>query len=246
MPDTTLAELEVFHSRPIAPTRGLAFGDRDLPVSPAPGFGGILLGGIVAAHIPVLDPEMFDDLDRLSRQLEAGFRIPQPRLRHRLQVDRVGLQRSVHRLKGGGEALSFEIDEKGAPAHHVLAAVYAAGRAARRRPQPGDGSDPQGDAVVGSDRRHARRPPHGPGEAPLVVVRRSTATRGLGDDRARPAHVLGPARARAPSSGGSATWCGPPTPTTAATVTKRPNDWPSSARPDVSCSPDDPLVASSS
>ena len=127
MPDTTLAELEVFHSRPIAPTRRLALGDRDLPVSPAPGFGGILLGGIVAAHIPVLDPEMFDDLDRLSRQLEAGFRIPQPRLRHRLQVDRVGLQRSVHRLKGGGEALSFEIDEKGAPAHHVLAAVYAAG-----------------------------------------------------------------------------------------------------------------------
>ena len=127
MPATTLAELEVFHSRPIAPTRRLALGDRDLPVSPAPGFGGILLGGVVAAGIPVLDPEMFDDLDRLSRQLEAGFRIPQPRLRHRLQVDRVGLQRSVHRLVGQGEALTFEIDEKGAPAHHVLAAVYAAG-----------------------------------------------------------------------------------------------------------------------
>ena len=122
-----VAELEVFHSRPIAPTRRLALGDRDLPVSPAPGFGGILLGGVVAAYIPVLDPEMFDDLDRLSRQLEAGFRIPQPRLRHRLQVDRVGLQRSVHRLVGQGEALTFEIDEKGAPAHHVLAAVYAAG-----------------------------------------------------------------------------------------------------------------------
>ena len=122
-----LAELEVFHSRPIAPTRRLALGDRDLPVSPAPGFGGVLLGGIVAAYIPTLDPEMFDDLDRLSRQLEAGFRIPQPRLRHRLQVDRVGLQRSVHRLQGHGESLTFEIDDKGAPAHHVLAAVYAAG-----------------------------------------------------------------------------------------------------------------------
>lgn len=122
-----LAELEVFHSRPIAPTRRLALGDRDLPVSPAPGFGGILLGGIVAAYIPALDPEMFDDLDRLSRQLEAGFRIPQPRLRHRLQVDRVGLQRSVHRLQCHGEALTFEIGDKGSPAHHVLAAVYAAG-----------------------------------------------------------------------------------------------------------------------
>ncbi|MBN2624872.1 MAG: J domain-containing protein, partial [Acidimicrobiales bacterium] len=50
-----------------------------------------------------------------------------PRLRHRLQTDRVGLQRSVHRLRGDGEELSFEIDRKGAPAHHILAAVYAAG-----------------------------------------------------------------------------------------------------------------------
>ncbi len=122
-----LAELEVFHSRAIAPTRRVAIGDRDLPVTPAPGFGGILLGGIVAAHMPVLDPDLFDDLDRLTRHLEAGYRIPQPRLRHRLQTDRVGLQRSVHRLVGEGEELAFELDDKGAPAHHILAAVYAAG-----------------------------------------------------------------------------------------------------------------------
>ncbi len=122
-----LAELEVFHSRAIAPTRRVAIGDRDLPTTPAPGFGGILLGGIVAAHMDVLDPDLFDDLDRLTRQLEAGYSIPQPRLRHRLQTDRVGLQRSVHRLRGEGEQLAFEIDDKGAPAHHILAAVYAAG-----------------------------------------------------------------------------------------------------------------------
>lgn len=122
-----LAELEVFHSRAIAPTRRVAIGDRDLPVTPAPGFGGILLGGVVAAFMPLLDVDLFDDLDRLTRQLEAGYRIPQPRLRHRLQTDRVGLQRSVHRLRGEGEELTFEIDEKGAPAHHILAAVYAAG-----------------------------------------------------------------------------------------------------------------------
>jgi hypothetical protein len=123
-----LAELEVFHSRPIAPTRRVALGDSDLPVSPAPGFGGILLGGVVAAHMPALDPELFDDLNRLTLQLEHDMRIPQPRLRHRLQVDRVGLQRSVHRLRGEGEELAFEIADKGAPAHHILAAVYAAGR----------------------------------------------------------------------------------------------------------------------
>src|SRR5919108_627670 len=122
-----LAELEVFHSRPIAPTRRVALGRRDLPVSPAPGFGGILLGGVVAAHMPGLDPDLFDDLNRLTLQLENGMRIPQPRLRHRLQVDRIGLQRSVHRLKGEGEELAFELEDKGSPAQHILAAVYAAG-----------------------------------------------------------------------------------------------------------------------
>ena len=122
-----LAELEVFHSRPIAPTRRVALGRRDLPVTPAPGFGGILLAGIVAAHVPALDPDFFDDLDRLSRQLEAGYSIPQPRLRHRLQTDRVGLQQSIHRLRGDGEELAFEIADKGSAAQHILTAVYAAG-----------------------------------------------------------------------------------------------------------------------
>lgn len=123
-----LAELEVFHSRPIAPTRRVALGRSHLPVSPAPGFGGILLGGIVAGHMAELDPELFDDLHRLTLQLQEGHRIPQPRLRHRFQTDRVGLTRSIHRLVGEGEDLEIEFDEKGAAAQHILAAVYAAGQ----------------------------------------------------------------------------------------------------------------------
>jgi hypothetical protein len=122
-----LAELEVFHSRPIAPTRRVALGRSRLPTDPAPGFGGILLGGIVAGHIDLLDPELFDDLHRLTLQLEAGHRIPQPRLRHRFQTDRIGLTRSVHRLVGDGEDLEFQFELKGAAAQHILAAVYAAG-----------------------------------------------------------------------------------------------------------------------
>ena len=122
-----LAELEVFHSRPIAPTRRVALGRRDLPARPAPGFGGILLGGVVAAHIDGLDPELFDDLHRLTLQLQEGLRVPQPRLRYRFQVDRIGLTRSVDRLVGEGEDLGFELASKGAPAQHILAAVYAAG-----------------------------------------------------------------------------------------------------------------------
>lgn len=123
-----LAEIEVFHSRPIAPTRRVALGSLHLPVDPAPGFGGILLAGVVAAHMPDLDPELFDDLHRLTLQLQEGHRIPQPRLRHRFQVDRVGLTRSRHRLVGDGEDLGFDFEEKGAPAQHILAAVYAAGQ----------------------------------------------------------------------------------------------------------------------
>lgn len=123
-----LAELEVFHSRPIAPTRRVALGRLHLPVSPAPGFGGILLAGVVAGHMDGLDPELFDDLHRLTHQLQEGHRIPQPRLRHRFQVDRIGLTRSSHRLEGAGEDLTFELSDKGAAAQHILAAVYAAGQ----------------------------------------------------------------------------------------------------------------------
>jgi len=123
-----LAELEVFHSRPIAPTRRVALGRTNLPVTPAPGFGGLLLGGIVAGHIEELDPDLFDDLHRLTLQLQEGMRVPQPRLRHRFQQDRIGLTRSVHRLVGHGEDLAFEFEDKGAAAQHILAAVYAAGQ----------------------------------------------------------------------------------------------------------------------
>ena len=43
----------------------------------------------------------------LLNALQAGRRIPQPRLHHRFQQDRHGLARSRHRLTGSGEALEF-------------------------------------------------------------------------------------------------------------------------------------------
>lgn len=123
-----LAELEIWHSRPIAPTRRVALGRRVLPVEPAPGFGGLLLGGIVAAHIEALDDDLDGELERLLLDLEAGRRIPQPRLRHRFQLDRHGLARSRHRLLGHGDALDFEFESEGSPASQVLGAAYAAGQ----------------------------------------------------------------------------------------------------------------------
>ena len=123
-----LAELEVWHSRPIAPTRRIALGHLALPVEPPPGFGGLLLGGVVAAHIGGLDAELVPDLHLLISQVEAGQRIVQPRLRHRFQVDRHGLARSRHRLVGKGEEITFDFEENGSPAQQILGAVYAAER----------------------------------------------------------------------------------------------------------------------
>ena len=123
-----LAELESHLSRPIAPTRRVALGRLTLPVDPAPGFGGILLGGIAARFGPDLAEDFHDEVVHLSHEVEHGRRIAQPRLRHRLQADLVGLQACRHRLVGHGEQLSFHFDtERGTPAQHVLCAVYAAG-----------------------------------------------------------------------------------------------------------------------
>jgi hypothetical protein len=122
-----LAELEIWHSRPIAPTRRVALGRQLLPLDPAPGFGGLLLGAIVAEHVAELDEDLFEELHGLLADLEAGRRIPQPRLRHRFQLDRHGLARSHHRLYGIGDSLHTTFEGEGSPASQVLGAAYAAG-----------------------------------------------------------------------------------------------------------------------
>ncbi len=126
-----LAELEIWHSRPVAPTRRVALGALHLPFEPPPGFGGLLLGGIVAAHAPAVDLELIDDLPGLLTDLAGDRPISQPRLRHRFQVDRIGLARSRHRLVGGdGERLTFELETEGRPETQLLGAVYAVRHAA--------------------------------------------------------------------------------------------------------------------
>lgn len=100
-----------------------------LPIEPAPGPGGVLLAGVVARFLPDVDTEFHDDYLRLLHQLQRGERIPQPRLRHRLQRDVVGLTRSRHRLERKNGKLQFVFQSnRGAPEHYVLAAAYAAGQ----------------------------------------------------------------------------------------------------------------------
>lgn len=126
-----LAELAIYHSRPFAPTRRLALAASRLPVDPAPGPGGVLLGGIVAHHRDELDEELFESLLKLTLQLQEGQRIVQPRMRHRFQEDRHGLTRSRARLRrtdDGGLTIDFE--NKGTGLQLMLGAVYTAGEMA--------------------------------------------------------------------------------------------------------------------
>lgn len=106
----------------------MALGDTHLPFEPLPGNGGLLLAAVVGASVPHLYEEVRDELDRLVREVEAGERIGQPRMRFRFQTDVVGLDRSKHRLVHDGRAMRFEYDDHGAPLPQALAAVYAAGR----------------------------------------------------------------------------------------------------------------------
>ena len=128
-----LAEIEIRHSRAVAPTRRVALGPYWLPTEPSPGYGGILLGGIVAAHLADSGEELREEYLALLDDLEAGRRIAQPRLRHRFQVDVVGLDRSRHKLvgKAGSDNIAdvrFELQGDSRPVPQILGAAYAAGR----------------------------------------------------------------------------------------------------------------------
>ena len=123
-----LAELEVWHSRPTTPTRRVALGHLVLPVYPAPGFGGLLLGAVIARHLPEVEAELVPDVHRLLDQVDKGHRVAQPRLRHRYQVDRHGLAVSVHQLAGDGDNVRFDLNAHGSALAQVLGAIYAVER----------------------------------------------------------------------------------------------------------------------
>ena len=122
-----LAELNVWHSRPAVPTRRVALGDDKLPFDPSPGSGGLLLAAVVAAHAQQLDDDGNVELTELLNVLEISPRIPQPRLKHRLQRDRIGLTRSTHRLVSLSDGnIALDLAPSHRPEPHVLAALYRA------------------------------------------------------------------------------------------------------------------------
>lgn len=120
-----LAELEIWHTRPITPTRRVALGHLVLPTDPAPGLGGVLLAAVVAAYLPDVEEDLVPDIGRLIDQVTRGDRVVQPRLQHRYQVDRHGLAVSVHQLNGDADNVTFDLHSMGRPLSQVLGAVYA-------------------------------------------------------------------------------------------------------------------------
>lgn len=140
------AELEVCHSRVVAPTRRVALGSLDLPDD----YGPVLLGCVAGWFSQGQDDEFFSDAAKLLAYVSTRTPIPQPHMRYRFQRDLVGLLVSSHQIReeaellngqkdwqgeGGKnsknlfESLKFVSDTKSStPAQHVLGALYAAHR----------------------------------------------------------------------------------------------------------------------
>ena len=177
-----LAEIEIWHTRPAQPTRRLALGHLVLPVDPAPGFGGLLLGAIVAEYLYGVEDDLVTDVHRLLASIERGDRIVQPRLRHRFQVDRHGLAKSHHRMLGNGDDISFDFHSVGTDLSQVLGAIYAVERFApehRRR-------------IVPVLQKAARwRGPIGPAMIAYLAGSQTLALEALADQRAWALGVLG-------------------------------------------------------
>jgi hypothetical protein len=119
-----LAELNVRHTRRHQPTRRVALGDTYLPTN-GPAYGAVLIGAVVADNLDGLDDEQRELLPRLLDDATDGLSVPRIALRHRLQTDIHGLDRSRHRIVADGGPLVLELDAHGWPAPQVLGAVMA-------------------------------------------------------------------------------------------------------------------------
>ena len=96
------------------PTRRVALGEVYLPTS-GPAYGAVLLGAVVAEHLPDLDDEQAELLPRLVFDARDGLSVPRIALRYRLQTDTHGLDRSRHRIVSDTGRLVLELDRHSRP-----------------------------------------------------------------------------------------------------------------------------------
>lgn len=153
-----------------------------LPVDPAPGFGGLLLGAIIAEYLFGVDDDLVTDVHRLLSEVESGGRIVQPRLRHRFQVDRHGLAKSHHQMLGNGDQISFDFHSVGTDLAQVLGAIYAVERFAPEHRRK----------IVPVLQKAARwRGPIGPSMITYLAGSQTLALEALADPRSWALDILG-------------------------------------------------------
>jgi hypothetical protein len=90
------------------PTRRVALESAYLPTS-GPAHGVALLAAVMATNLPAVDDDERELLTRLLDDARGGLSIPRIALRHRLQRDVHGLDRSRHRLLGEDGKLVLEL-----------------------------------------------------------------------------------------------------------------------------------------
>lgn len=118
-----LASARSWYSRPIAPTRRIAVGrfDERFSTSAIPW----LVGGVVAHCVRLVTEEVAEELDQLVDDLISERRVAQPRVRHRLQTDRVGLYPVRYQLFRVGSRLVWSFQQPLAtPSQHMLGMLY--------------------------------------------------------------------------------------------------------------------------
>ena len=120
-----LAELTVRHTRRHMPTRRVALDHAYLPTS-GPAHGASLIAALVSTSLLLIPEEERELLPRLLDQARDGLMIPRIALRHRLQHDVHGLDRSRHRMLGEDGKFIIEIDRHAAATPQVLGAIMAA------------------------------------------------------------------------------------------------------------------------
>ena len=109
MASSVCAELEVCHSRVVAPTRRVALGSLDLPED----YGPVLLGCVAGWFSQGQDDEFFSDAAKLLAYVSTRTPIPQPHMRYRFQQDLVGLLVSSHRISEEAALLNGRKDWQG-------------------------------------------------------------------------------------------------------------------------------------
>src|SRR5262249_10945430 len=115
----------VRHTRRHMPTRRVALDGAYLPTT-GPAHGSALLAAVVATNLPGIADEQRELLPRLLHDARRGLIIPRIALRHRLQYDVHGLDRSRPRMLGEDGHLVVELDGQGAPAPQTLGGVMGA------------------------------------------------------------------------------------------------------------------------